>query len=165
MSIVDLVSLDNYMTTFGKNKIPEKAYYKFYKTSLNGFVRTKKWLGKLLKEDENFYLLVFSYNLEITEKIINTDTKIARVILKYYNGDKLEEKDFSGEIFSKVKVNSLCDYGIRYWERQINFLNEYLAVSDSIAPVRYVYSKLGFNKDDKICFKGCKAFGTTDRMF
>lgn len=161
MAKIDLLLLENFMDGFGKRYLTEEQFNRFLAQSKNGYVMTEKWLGKLCKKGDAYYLLIFSSAFEVIEKTIDVDTQNVRIRLKYYNGDKTTEDTFSSNILSKNEIKELYKRGIRFYESNVQKLTDYITESDSRAPIRYEFSKLGFANN---YFKGFKTFGADEQM-
>jgi len=131
------------------------------------FLQNDSWISELTEDkDDNKFLIVFSTYVAVKYKINDIDNKETTIVLEYDNGTEIIEKEFDSEVLSKIGVRALLKYGIRYLEAYTDHLVKYLIHSDSQAPIKTAYSKLGWivDKNGVLTFKGDIAYGSTIPM-
>lgn len=131
----------------GEYKLKNAAYQKlrslptfpfFVKDGFNCFVR---------KKEDDYWLVVFSTYVSVKEKWIDLDTNEVKVLLEFDNGNTIALKNFKSEIYDKNSVKELFNYGIRFEEKNISVLIKFLIQSESEAPIKHTYSRLGWSRE------------------
>lgn len=131
------------------------------------FLQNDRWISTLTEDkDGNKFLIVFSTYVIVKYKMNDIDSEETTVVLEYDNGTETIEKEFDSEVLSKIGVRVLLKYGIRYLEEYTDYLVKYLIYSDSKAPIKTSYSKLGWfaDKNGVLAFKSDIAYGSTIPM-
>lgn len=141
---------------FGCKEISNDIYKKLsLQPSFPYFTIENQWIAKVHTKKDKHYLLSVSTFLEVTQKIIDIDTKEISLRIALYNGNKQTERIFSSDILSTQGIKELLKYGVRYEEKMRDNLIKYLMISEQNAPVKKVYSRLGWhNHGDELRFKG-----------
>lgn len=118
------------------------------------YVRTKKYLSKVMDIKDIPFLITFGSSVWVKEKLIDIDTGKVYLKLGYRVGDDEKEKVFDSSILNQWGVKELLTDGIRFYDRNSADVVSYLIMDEENAPVKRVYSKLGWNiTDDSIVFK------------
>lgn len=129
-----------------------------HETMVFPYVCGKRWIGQLSKLDDNHSISVFSTGIVVMEKLVDTDTGIVKLRIKYFDGMAETQKNFESSILTKLGVKELYNYGIRFSEDDTYKVVKYLVKSETIAPIIRSYSKLGWSKDGNIkLFRGHSA--------
>lgn len=138
-----------------------KEYYEESKGKTNVFpyVSNEKWVGQLSKSDDDYSLNVFSTGIRVAERLVDADTKVVKLRIKYYDGRAEVKKDFDCDILTKLGTKELYNYGVRFSEDNAYKVVKYLMKSESVAPITRSYSKLGWSKEGDVdIFRGHSAF-------
>lgn len=117
-------------------------------------------IGKLIEDEEAYCLKIFMTYAEVAEKIIDYNSGIVTIKIRYYNGAEVREDVFSSEILTKNGVKELLNKGIRFDEMDSSLVIEYFLKSESNAKVVYGYTKNGWDcKNDNLVFFGNELLG------
>ena len=167
--VIDLSANSLLSKGLGTYSITNEQYEELKKQCVfKNFLQNDRWISTLTKDkDDNKFLVVFSTYVAVKYKMNDIDSEETTIVLEYDNGTEIVEKEFDSEVLSKIGVRALLKYGIRYLEADTDNLVKYLIYSDSEAPIKSVYSKLGWfaDKNGVIAFKGDVAYGSTIPMF
>lgn len=118
------------------------------------YVRTKKYLSKITEVKDITFLVTFGTAVWVKEKLIDIDTGKVYLRLGYRVGDDEKEKIFDSSILNQWGIKELLQEGVRFYDRNASDVVSYLIMDEENAPVKYVYSKLGWSiTDDSIVFK------------
>ncbi len=119
------------------------------------YVRTKKYLSKVMDIKDIPFLITFGSAVWVKEKLIDIDTGKVYLKLGYRVGDDEKEKIFDSSILNQWGIKELLTDGIRFYDRNSADVVSYLIMDEENAPVKRVYSKLGWSSitDDSIVFK------------
>lgn len=141
---------------FGCKEISNAIYKKLsLQPSFPYFPIENKWIAKVYTKKDKHYLLSVSTFVEVTQKTIDIDTNEIRLCITLYNGYKLTKQDFPSDILHTQGIKELLKYGVRYEEKMRDDLIRYLMISEQGAPIKKVYTSLGWhNQGDKLRFKG-----------
>ena len=127
-------------------------------TTVFPFVNGNRWVGQLSKLDDNYSITVFATGIEVVERLVDTDTGVVKLKIRYYDGKTAVERVFDCDILTKLGVKELYKYGVRFAEDDAYKVVKYLLKSERIAPINRSYSKLGWSKDGDIkLFRGHSA--------
>lgn len=167
---INLYDTDNLITGLERMQIDEAKYQEFKKRcgKTYPFFLSKRYLFYLEKKgnepEQQYFLHSIATSLKVLERILDIDTGIASVNIQYFDGNGESSHIFGSEIFSKFGVKVLLNYGIRFEERNCEFLLQYLIKSEAIAPIRKMYSKLGWSDTPNgLPFKsGCTISGNSE---
>lgn len=100
------------------------------------------------------FLITFGSAVWVKEKLIDIDTGKVYLKLGYRVGDDEKEKVFDSSILNQWGIKELLTDGIRFYDRNGADVVSYLIMDEENAPVKRVYSKLGWSiTDDSIVFK------------
>ena len=168
--VVNLYDVDNLITGLERMQIDEARYGQFKRKcgKTFPFFLSRKYLLYLEKkeegQEEQYFLCSIATALKVSERILDMDTGITTVNIQCYDGSSERSHIFGSEIFSKFGAKSLLNYGIRFEEKNCEYILQYLIKSETIAPVRKMYAKLGWsNTPNGLPFKsGCTIGGNTE---
>ena len=129
------------------------------KTNVFPYIGGKHWVGQLSKTDDDYSLIVFSTGIRVAERLVDADTKVVKLKIKYYDGRAEVTRDFNCDILTKLGTKELYNFGVRFSEDNANKVVKYLMKSEGVAPIIRSYSKLGWSKEDDVdIFRGHSAF-------
>ncbi len=132
----------------GTATITKEDYERFKReTKVFPYVCGKRWIGQLSKLDDNYSITTFATGIEVMERLVDTDTGIVKLRIKYFDGMAEIQKNFDSVILTKLGVKELYNYGVRFSEDDSYKVVKYLVKSETIAPIIRSYSKLGWSKD------------------
>ena len=127
-------------------------------TTVFPYFNGNRWVGQLSKLDDNYSITVFATGIEVVERLVDTDTGVVKLKIRYYDGKTAVERVFDCDILTKLGVKELYKYGVRFAEDDAYKVVKYLLKSERIAPINRSYSKLGWSKDGDIkLFRGHSA--------
>ncbi len=114
-------------------------------------------VGVLKKDKDDFLIQVFMTFAEVTQRIVDKDTGVTTVKIKYFNGIDIREDVFTSEIYTKFGVKELLQKGIRFNESDSALVIDYLLKSESSAEMVYGYVKHGWDlHNDNLVFRSYK---------
>ena len=165
---IDLFSLSTIADGLGVYSISDEQYNELLnKSYFKKYLIDENWIAELCMDKNKIpYLVVFSSYVSVKYKLFDIDTDEASIVLEYKLGTEIKEKHFDSEILTKFGVKIILKSGIRFLERYTDSLIDYLIKSDSIAKMKFSFSKLGWcvSPLGELIFKGYKAFGSTQPM-
>lgn len=127
-------------------------------TNVFPYICGKRWVGQLSKLDDNYSITIFATGIKVTERLVDTDTGVVKLRIKYFDGMAEVEKNFDCNILTKLGVKELYNFGVRFSEDDAYKIVKYLIKSETIAPISRSYSKLGWSKDGDVkLFRGHSA--------
>lgn len=111
-----------------------------------------------------FCLQAISTHVKIIKRLRNLDTDKITILLEYFDGVNIVQKEFPRSILSRLELKQLLPYGIRYSERECDFLVQYLLLTESESEMCYVHSEIGWaNLGESVVFKSYHLFSSSDR--
>lgn len=139
---------------FGQKSLTKSEYDDLRQNNENfPYVYNEKFLGMLLKEDDNFTLTTFATAMRVVARLVDYDAGIVKLRLSYFDGRGTVEKDFDSSILTKNGVKELLNSGIRFAEDDALRVVRYLLKSEMCAEVKTSYAKLGWRD-----LNGAKSF-------
>lgn len=133
------------------------------------YIKSKKWLSKVIDVKDITFLFTFGTAVWVKEKLIDIDTDQVYLKIGYRLGEHEKETVYDSTILNQWGVKELLKDGIRFYDRNASDLVNYLIMDEENAPIRYTYSKLGWQiTDDSIIFKSGSIHdtnGTTDAQY
>lgn len=144
---------------FGTISIDKEDYERVKReTTVFPYFNGNRWVGQLSKLDDNYSITVFATGIEVVERLVDTDTGVVKLKIRYYDGKTAVERVFDCDILTKLGVKELYKYGVRFAEDDAYKVVKYLLKSERIAPINRSYSSLGWSKDGNIkLFRGFSA--------
>lgn len=118
------------------------------------YVRTKRYLSKVMDIKDVPFLVTFGSAVWVKEKLIDIDTGKVYLKLGYRLGDDDKEKIYDSSILNQWGIKELLTDGIRFYDKNSADVVSYLIMDEENAPIKRVYSKLGWSiTDDSVVFK------------
>ena len=65
-----------------------------HRTTVFPYVCSDYWVGQLSKLDDAYSLTIFCTGIEVSARLVDTDTGVVKLRLKYHDGIAETEKDF-----------------------------------------------------------------------